>query len=719
MTGGESMATHMTRRSFLKGSLIGFTGLSLGIHLDLKGLSGRIEAIAREGEATESYLVTIWLNISEDNRITVIVVKNEMGQGIATALAMIVAEELEADWRTINIELLPELKDHLLPGWHATYGSTSILYNYDIMREVGAAAKEMLISACAWLWRVPPESLTASNSTITHPRKGTITYGELARYAAMLPVPESPTLKDPEDFKIIGRSLNRLDTRAHIEGEPVFGIDVVLPEMLHAAVRQAPFLGGRIDDMLPWHKEAGARIVQIPNGIAVVAESWWKAQKILDSISIEWTDPPTEKLLSSSGISDVLTEGLNEPGTKVLSKGDPDSVFMEADTTVEADYYVPLLAHATLEPPTCTAFVTPLSCEVWAPTQYAEGIDYRARKITGLPSSAIKIYTTNIGGGFGRKAESDFAVQAITISKAVGRPVKVIWSRAEDLQHDFYRPAFMARMAGGLDQDGKIISWNAKTVGSSVMIRPPLGIWNLYGFKFLPYSIPNKVVEYVHRDYGVPIGWMRGVGFSRNTFFVESFMDELAHAAAIDPIEFRLGHLVENPRCIAVLEKVAEIADWGNPTVPGAEHGVSIMEHQNKTYVAEIAEVSVDESNRVIVHKVYCAIDIGRVINPDIVKAQIEGCIVFGISTGLYNEITIHNGVVEQSNFHDYPLKLLKDSPEVEVSIIDSQEDPAGIGEYGVPGIAPAVTNAIFGLTEERIRILPITKHGFRDGNDR
>jgi isoquinoline 1-oxidoreductase beta subunit len=482
---------------------------------------------------------------------------------------MIVAEELEADWGLIQVEFRPELKPPGLPGLLGTYGSLSIMLGYDTMRKVGAAAKAMLITACARKWGVHPRTLHAENSMIIHPLIGTVTYGELAKDASGQRVPKRPKLKSPDDFKIIGQSLQRLDAHAHLEGLPIFGTDVDVPEMMYAAVRQSPGFGGEVINFDSLYIEGtdAETIVPIPHGVAVVAKSWWAAEKIIDSLDVEFSHPPDMLDLSSEDISEQLAMDIKKPGRKAERIGKPYLTFFQAPIKAGAAYELPLLAHATLEPMTCTAHVTSERCEIWAPTQWARGLLLQAQELTNLDASDIKIYPTSIGGGFGRKAEYDFAVQAILISKAVGKPVKVIWSRSEDIQHDFYRPACRAELSGGIDEKGRIVSWIAKCAGPTLFL--PFGSEKIYdsmfatlfGFNNPPYTFPNMSVRFVHSEYGVPIGWLRSISYSQNTFFVESFMDELAEAANTDPLEFRTKHLQDTPRSLAVLQRVAEMAD--------------------------------------------------------------------------------------------------------------------------------------------------------------
>lgn len=708
----------MTRRTFLKTTVIGLTGLTLGCI---------IEPWPRDGNSSN---ITVWINISEDNQTTIMVAKAEMGQGVSTALPMIIAEELEADWDKVKVELTGEIGDFCISGGGVTAASTSIMTLAKPLRKVGAAAKEMLITACAQRWQVGPESLTAEDSYVMHPTNGSISYGELAKEASKLPVPEDPTLKDPTEFKIIGKPLARLDSPDHIEGKSIFGTDVVVPEMLYAAVRQSPVFGGEVSnfDSLTVEGTHVEAIVQIPGGVAVVAKSYWAAEKVAQSLELEFDNPEEMENLNSEDISEELTQDLMKPGIQVKLIGDPESAMETASIKVDADYEVPFLAHAALEPLACTAKVTSTDCEVWVPTQGAQIVQYAVSKKIGLEPSSIKVHPTYIGGSFGRKAHADYAVQAVLAAKAIGKPVKLIWSREEDIRHDYYRPAFKAELKCGIDDNNKAVSWIAKNAGPFLPALSYKGVppdfMAYMGFSNLPYDFPNMSVHYVKSsfgvhivnksNYGVPIGFWRSIGFSQNTFFVESFVDELANATGVDSLEFRIKHLNDNNsgRKLAVLEKVAEMANWGRASVPGASQGVAFCGSFGE-YVAQIAEVSVDSKGEIMVHKVFCVIDCIDVVNPDIVKAQVEGAIIFGLTAALFGEILLENGRIEQSNFHDYPLLTMKDSPQVETEIIKSGVGYLGVGEIGVPPIAPAVTNAIFGATGHRIRKLPISQYEF------
>ena len=698
------MELQMTRRTFLKITVIGLTGLTLGCTIEPRPSD------------VKSSTVTVWINISEDNQITIMVTKAEMGQGLATALPMIVAEELEADWEKVKVELIAGVGDYTIGWMEMTAGSESIKILFEPLREVGAAAKEMLITACAQRWQVDPGSLTAENSYVIHPTQGSLSYGELAEEASILPVPEEPQLKDPSEFKIIGKPLARLDTPDHIAGKSIFGTDVVVPDMLYAAVRQSPVFGGEVSnfDSLTVEGTNAEAIVQIPEGVAVVAKSCWEAERVAQSLELEFDNPEEMQDLNSEDISQQLTQDLNKPGTQVNLIADPVSAMETASIKVEATYEVPFLTHATMEPMTCTAKITPTSCEVWVPTQGVQFLQSAVGALTGLDPSSIEVHPTYLGGAFGRKIETDYVVHAVLAARAVGKPVKVLWSREEDIQHGFYRPAFKAELKGGIDETKSIISWIGKNVGPSMVSGFGLAYdpSAITGFSDIPYEVPNLSAHYVESNFGIPVGWWRSVGHSQNSFFVESFIDELAHTAGEDPLAFRSVHLKGDARALAVLERVAEMANWGHASVPGATHGVAFVLYSN-ALLAQIAEVSVESGGEVKVHKVYCAIDCGDVVNPDIVRAQIEGSVIFGLTATLYGEITIENGRTKQSNFHDYPLLTIKDSPVVETEIIISGATLGGVGETGLPTIAPAVTNAIYAATGHRIRKLPVSRYEF------
>jgi isoquinoline 1-oxidoreductase beta subunit len=687
------------RRTFLKTTLMGFTGLTLSCTIGPWPPNG------------ESSGLTIWINISEDNQVTITVVKSEMGQGVTTALPMIIAEELEANWENVRFELRSEVPPYILTLSPTTTWSYSVNSLYLPLRRIGAAAKEMLIKACAQRWEVHPKTLRAENSHVSHSTLGSISYGELTEEASKLPIPLNPQLKDPSEFTIIGQPFARLDASDHVEGRTVYGTDVVIPDMLYAAVRHSPVFGGNVSnfDLLTGNVDDEISIFLIPGGVAAVAESHWRAEKVLRSLDVEFNLPEEMKNRDSAEISDILARDLKKPGMLLHNKGFPEVALQQATQKVDATYDVPFLAHAAMEPMTCTAKVTEDRCEIWIPTQDSLNAQLKAAQITGLKESAIDVYPTNLGGGFGRKIETDCVEEAVTLSQSAGRPVKVIWSRTEDMQHDFYRPVFRAELSGGIGADGLISSWISKSAGP--LVASFAYIVALPGLAYAPYDIPNMRISYSPSDTGVPVGFWRSVSFSQNIFFIESFIDELAYMAEANPFNFRIEHLKNSPRKLAVLETVAQMSNWGQPKASGAAHGLALSDEFG-SIVAQVAEVSV-ENGTVIVHKVYCAIDCGTVVNPDIVKAQLEGGIIFGLTAALYGEITLKSGRVQQTNFNDYPLVMLKNAPAVQISIINSEKHPRGIGEVGVPPIAPAVTNAIFAATGHRIRILPISRYEF------
>jgi len=699
------------RRPFIIGSLAGAVGLTVatrGYHW-----------MSRRGSSEES--PWIWLHISPENEVTITVVKAEMGQGASTALPMILADELEADWKSVRIKLLPEVDEYLLPDarLNGTVDSISVRSRYRQMRVVGAAAKEMLVAAAAKTWEVEPSALKARNSKVSHPVKGVLTYGELAALASTLPVPQNPVLKRPEEFTIIGTSPLRLDGREQVDGTARYGIDAVVDDMAYGAVLLSPVEGGEVANFSALTTEVTKDItlVPVPNGLVAVGKSWWDASNALRSLDVQFTTPQEKKGLNSAAISAKLTADLKGPAAKMETSGDPESAMTGATVRLSGAYEVPFLDHAALEPLNATALVTADSCTVWAPVQTPIGVLQLTESLLGLPSSAVIVHQTFLGGAFGRKdTPVDFVGHAILASAAVGKPVKVIWSREQDIRHGAYRAPARAEISFGLDDGGNLVSWVAKLAAAKVGYY-----WDtlsLAAFWRLPYAIPNRDIQWVEFNSPVRTGFFRSVNQSHNVFFVESAIDEAAHACSADPLAFRLKHTRSNPRATAVLNKVAEMARWGQPRVKGAFQGVALFDYtandDTRTVVAHVADVTVDPAGKLKVHNIYCAIDCGFAVNPDGVKAQMEGGSIFGLTAALLGEITIQDGAIEQSNFHDYRLLGLRDAPNVETEIINSGTIPAGVGEYGVPGVMPAVTNAIFAATGKRIRTLPALKQALR-----
>ena len=706
-------ALNINRRNFLKSSAAVAGGLIIGFHWPQNS------RFAQAAETIEAD-INAWLRIGTDDSITVMIAHSEMGQGVYTSLPMLVAEELEADWSKIQIATSPigGVYKNPLIGMQVTGGSTTIRGRWKMLRTAGAAAKEMLIEAAAQQWQVKPTDCHAANSQVIHTATGNqISYGQLAEAAAKLSPPSSPRLKSPNEFKIIGQPIKRLDTPEKVDGSAVFGIDVKVPNMLIATVKQSPVFGGTVKQ----YDEAAAKaingvkaVVKIPNGVAVVAENYWQAKKGLDALQVRFAETEHDKVDTAS-ITKLFQQGLTENQAAVAHQsGDVKTALKAAKTTLETEYSVPFLAHATMEPMTCTASVRKDGCDIWVGTQIQDGAQQTAAQIAGLPLEKVVVHTTYLGGGFGRRFELDFVVQAVLLSKAVGQPVKLIWSREEDTQQDFYRPAMLVKLTAGLDDNGKPTAFQARIVGPSIfsrlfpsMVKNGVDHAAVEGIADTAYNIPNQYTDYVMTKIHVPVGFWRSVGHSHNAFFIESFIDEIAHASGTDPYQLRRTLLSENLRYLNVLETLADKSAWTKPAPKGRYRGMAIHKSFG-SIVGEVAEISVNKSGNVTVHQVVCVVDCGIAVNPNTINAQMESAIVFGLST-LKEAITVKQGRVVQRNFHDFPTLKMADMPEVEVHIIPSEEQPGGIGEPGTPPIIPAVTNAIFAATGKRIRSMPLS----------
>lgn len=707
----------ITRRDFLKtGALVG-GGLILGIHLPVH--ESFSEAPTRPAVPI---MPNAFIRIGADDTVTIIVNHSEMGQGVYTSLPMLVAEELEADWTKIRVESAPvdPVYNHTAFGMQMTGGSSSVWSEYDRLRMVGAAAREMLIAAAANLWKVSETSCRAEKGKIIDTKGKSLTYGKLADRAATLPVPQNVKLKDPSKFNIIGKPIHRLDTPEKVNGRAAFGLDVSLSGMLTAVIARPPVFGAKVVSVSADKARAvpGVKdVAQVPSGVAVIASGFWPAKKGRDALEIVWDEGQNAKL-STTGQQEQYAELAKTPGTIVRKEGDPDTVFEKTAKKLNAEYEVPYLAHATMETMNCTVDLRADRCEIWTGTQFQTVDRNAAAAAAGLKPEQVLIHTMYLGGGFGRRANpaSDFVVEAVHTAKAAKAPVKVIWTREDDTQGGYYRPLWYDRVAAGLDAEGNPIVWRHTTVGQSILtgtlfeqmlVKNGVDETSVEGAKDIPYGIQNILVDLHSTKIGVPVLWWRSVGHSHSAFVVESFMDELAYAAGKDPYELRRRLLTGHPRHLGVLNLAAQKAGWGTPLPKGRARGIAVHESFG-SYVAHVAEVSVSPAGQARVHKVVCAVDCGKFVNPDTIKAQMEGGIVFGLSAALHGAITFKNGRVEQSNFHDYPLLRLNEMPEVEVHIVPSVEKSGGIGEPGVPPIAPAVCNAIFSLTGKRLRRLPI-----------
>jgi isoquinoline 1-oxidoreductase beta subunit len=709
---------HISRRDFFKvGAVVG-GGFVLGFYFPI-----RENEVGMVAESATVFAPNAWIRINNDGQITVLLHKSEMGQGITTSLPMLVAEELEADWTKIGTEFAPAHKDYFTwfsPSFGAQFtgGSTSVRMSWETLMKAGAVAREMLIAAAAQNWGVDPKTCRAEKGEVIHQPSGQrATYGALVEKAVTVPAPKEVPLKDPKDYKLVGKKTARLDTALKVNGSGVFGIDVKVPGMLVAKVSRCPVFGGKVASFDATKAKAikGVReIVQISSGIAVVADGYWPAKLGVDALEVKWDEGPNAKV-SSASITEDFKRLAEQPTAAVARKeGDTSQALAGVAKKLEAVYEVPFLAHATMEPMNCTVHVRSDGCDIWAPTQAQTATQQVAMKIAGLPEEAIKVHTTLLGGGFGRRFEADFVVEAVEISKAVGAPVKLVWSREDDTQHDFYRPAAYNRLIGGLDAQGMPIVWTQRVVSPSIFARTfPNFIQNgvdstsVEGSADMPYAIPNLLVDYVMKDTGVPVGFWRSVGHSQNAFITESFLDKLAVAAGKDPYELRRQLLNKAPRHKGVLELAATKAEWGQPLPEGRYRGIAVAESFG-SFVAQVAEVSVAPNGNVRVHRVVCAVDCGKVVNPDTIEAQMQSAIVYGLTAALKGEISIENGRVKQSNFHDYEMLRIDEMPVVEVHIMPSTEAPGGVGEPGTPPIAPAVANAIFAATGKRIRKLPI-----------
>ena len=692
---------NVSRREFLKTGTVAGASLLIGFHFPPPLATSHPPSPS----PTVPFKPNAWLEISPDGSVTIWTGRSEMGQGVRTAMPMIVAEELEADWRRVRV-----MQGDADPAYgdQVTVGSRSTRSGWEPLRKAGAAGREMLISAAALIWSVPREQCRARSGAVEHPASGrTLGYGALVARAATLPVPENPPLKSPADFRILGTRVPRVDTPDKVTGRAGYGLDVRVPGMMHAAVARCPVFGGKVKsfDPAPALAVPGVKqVVQIGggSGVAIVAENTWLAFQGKRVLKVEWDEGATAQW-SNDGISTAFKAAAEKPGQSVRAVGDVDAALQGAASTVEAVYQAPYLAHACMEPMNCTAHVSGGRCEIWAPTQSPQGVQREAARVTGLPVSSITVHVTYLGGGFGRRGGPvDYATEAVELAQQLDTPVQVVWTREDDIQNGLYRPATYNVLRAGLDAAGRPVAWSHRLVGpdgASFMITR--------GADELIYAIPNFRLERVVQDPGIPIAPWRGVGPSQNGWVVESFVDELAHAAGQDAVAFRRALVAEKPRLVAVLNLAAQQAGWGSPAPEGRSRGIALWQF-GETSVCEVAEVSVGTDGGVRVHRVVCAADCGIVVNPDTVEAQLQGAIVYGLTAALYGEIVIERGRVVQSNFHDYRMLKLAEMPAIEVSLVKSEAAPGGVGEAGLPPIAPAVCNAIFAATGKRIRKLPI-----------
>jgi isoquinoline 1-oxidoreductase beta subunit len=713
-------ADDISRRTFLRAAAAAGGGLMLSLRLPS---AGRDAAAA----GADGFAPNAFIRIATDGQVVLIMPYVEMGQGTYTSIPMLIAEELEVDLSEVRLEHAPpDEKRYANPllGVQVTGNSNAIRGAWQPLRQAGAVARTMLVLAAAKRWNVDPVTCRAQRGEVLHvPTTRRLTYGELVAGAAQIPIPNNVALKRPEDFKLIGTPAKRLDTPAKVNGTAVYGIDVRLPGLKIATLAQSPVFGGRVrsmDDAAAKAVKGVRQIVRLDDAVAVVADHMGAAKKGLAALMIEWDDGPHAKLSTEDVAQELRLATLNS-GAVAEHIGDAKGALAMAATKVDATYEVPFLAHAAMEPMNCTVHARKDECEIWIGTQAIARVQAEAAKVTGLPVDKVVVHNHMLGGGFGRRLESDGAARAVQIALHVDGPVKVVWTREEDIQHDMYRPYWFDRFSVGLGNDGLPLAWEHCFAGSSVIARylPPafkdgLDPDSTEGAIDLVYALPNKRVEYVRVEpRGVPTAFWRSVGPSHTVFVVESFMDELAAAAKQDPVAYRLALLNKAPRAKAVLALAAEKAGWGHPLPARVGRGASVQ-HVFATYMAQVAEVEVSKDGAVRVRRVVCAVDCGTVINPDTVQAQVQSAIIFGITAALHGQITLKDGRIEQTNFDNYQLLRMNEAPAIEVHIVQSSEPPGGMGECGTSAVVPAVVNAIFAATGKRLRKMPVDATALR-----
>jgi isoquinoline 1-oxidoreductase beta subunit len=703
-----------SRRSFLMAGVAAGGGLLLSFALPV------MQRRAAAAAPAKMLPPDAFIRIDPDNTVTFIVPRVEMGQGTYTSLPMLIAEELEVELGQIHVEHAPpdpDLYSDPILGEQATGGSTSIRGAFDPLRRVGAAARTMLIAAAAQRWSVSAASCRAERGEVVHVPSGRkLSYGAVAEAAARLPVPTEVTLKDPKDWSLIGTPAKRLDSPDKVHGRAQFGIDVRVPGMKVATVAACPVFGGKlasVDDSKARAINGVRQVVRLDNAVAVVADHMGAARKGLAALAITWDFGPNANL-SSADIVRQLAQASQRTGLVAEQHGDADKAIAAAAKRLEAVYEVPFLAHATMEPMNCTVHVHNDGCDVWLATQVPVRAQAAVAQATGLPQGKVRVQNQFLGGGFGRRLDVDFVTQAAQIAKQVDGPVKLIWSREEDTQHDVYRPYYYDRVAAGLDEHGAPLAFKHRVAGSFVAARwAPRALQNGLDPDAAeaaagPYTFPNLLVDCVRQEPpGLVTGWWRGVGPTHNCFVVESFIDELAAAAGRDPLDYRRALLDSAPRARAVLDLAAQQAGWGRPLAKGQGRGVAVL-NAFGSYLAQVAEVTVGADGSVKVDRVVSAVDCGRIVNPDTVKAEIEGGILFGITAALFGNITIENGRVQQANFDTYRPLRINEAPVIDVHLVSSTQAPGGIGEPGTAAIAPALANAIFAATGKRLRKLPV-----------
>jgi len=708
------MQTDMTRRSFLQKSslVLAATAFSSPFHL--------LNASPARGAADLPFKPHAFLEIATDDTVTVWVGQTNLGQGTHTGIPMIIADELDAAWKRVQVKMALAAAPFKSPVWHvqATGGSSSIRHRWDLLRKVGAAARQMLIEAAAEKWGISTQQCVAREGTVMHPDGRRLTYGQLAEAAAQRPVPADPPLKNPKDYHIIGTPRDRFDIPDKVMGKTVYGIDFTIPGMCIAVVARPPYYGASLqsyDAKAAKAIKGVIDVVPLENRIAVCAETTYAAIKGREALAVMWSQGSRPNL-NDDTLDAVFRDHLEKPGAVAKTSGDVGKALANADKTVAQSYKLPYISHAQVEPINCTAHVEKERCRIWVPTQGQTATQATASKLTGLPIEKVAVMTLPAGGGFGLRGEQDAVVDAVSLSKSLHRPVKVIWTREDDFANDRFRPANQCRIKAGLDKKGRLVAWSHKIAAPSVMSRlMPHAVQNgidpdaVSGVRDMIYSLPNLLVNYVMVDLPITVGWWRSVGYSVNVFAVESFMDELAHAAGKDPVQFRLDHMEKNSRPYDVLALLAEKGGWNSPVPKGRARGVAVTSCF-ESYAAHLAEVSVGEKGGITVHRMVCAIDCGTAVYPDAIRAQAEAGVVMGLSTAFHEKVRFDNGGVKTANYDEYPVLTMSEVPEIAVHIAKNNRKAGGVGEPVFPSVAPAVANAVFNATGVRLRELPFQR---------
>ena len=722
----SGLAPAVSRRNFLRASAAAGGGLMVAFHVPMMG-----EAAAQQA-AGAGVEVQAWVVVHPDDRVVIRIARSEMGQGTLTGLAQMVAEELDADWARVTTEFPTpgqNLARNRVWGNFGTGGSQGIRQSNDYVRRGGATARVLLVQAAAEAWGVPAADCRAASSVITHvPTGRTTTYGKVAAAAAKLPAPATVALKDPKDWRLVGKRMARLDTVDKTTGKQIYGMDLVLPGMLNAAIKDCPVFGGKLKSFnaAAIEKRPGVRkVVRVgETAVAVVADTWWRAKSALDALPIEWDEGPHAKA-SSEAFALVLKEGLDAPQAVVGNQnGDARAAIAAAARRIEAVYSYPHQNHATMEPMNATARYTPERCEVWCPTQNGEAALAATAEASGLPAAKCEVYKQLLGGGFGRRGQSDYVRQAVQIAREMpGVPIKLIWSREEDMLHGMFHPVTQCKMTAGLDAQGNITGVHMRISGQSILAsvapqairdgRDPVVFQGLNASgpeASIGYSFPNLLIDHAMRNPHVPAGFWRGVNLNQNAIYLESFIDELAHATRQDPLALRRKLMAKHPKHLAVLNAVAQRVGWDKPAPAGVFRGLA-QTMGFGSYVAACAEVSVNKDGHLKIHRIVAATDCGYAVNPQQIEAQVEGSFVYGLSAALYGECTVKDGRMVQENFHTYPVLKIDEMPKVETVIVASGGFWGGVGEPTIAVAAPAVLNAIFAATGKRIRDLPLKNH--------